>query len=196
MNKLNQPGRSKSIFLIDELPTLRINKIEGLPAVAREHKVATILSVQDIPQLIDEYGKDKTDTILANLSTQYWGKANSFETAKKVADLGGKYDHTFVTTSANTGRNMPWKGIQNWSSSKGQSASETIQERDRIKTSQVLELAPGQFIGFLSESNYKRCNMQYELGNYEKEEIPQVREVTQMMLDENFEKIIDEALSV
>ena len=85
---------------------------------------------------------------------------------------------------------MPWKGIQNWSSSKGESYSETIQERDRIKASQVLELAPGQFIGFLSESNYIRCNMQYELGDYEKEEIPQVREVTQGMLDENLTRLL------
>ena len=188
MKTLNEPGKSRSALIVDELPTLFLSDIETLPAVARSNRVATILGAQGVSQLLDSYGKEKTDTVLENLSCQYWGKANGYDTAKRVSDLGGKKDKVFQTQSINSGTSTGAKNFLALGRSSGKSWNETIQQRDRIEPERVLNLLPGEFLGFLSESNHTRCDSQFALSDYQTSPIRDVREVTPDMLEQNFRK--------
>ena len=71
MRQMNKPNQQKSVVLLDEAPTIYIPNIEQIPATARSNKIATIFGVQDFSQLVDNYGQDKAQIILANLGNQF-----------------------------------------------------------------------------------------------------------------------------
>jgi hypothetical protein len=91
MQQMNQQGKNKSIFCIDELPTLFINKLDNLPATARSNKVVTCLSVQSYAQLERDYGTKNAEVILGNLGNQFFGMTNEYRTAERVVKTFG--DH-------------------------------------------------------------------------------------------------------
>jgi len=90
MQQMNQQGKNKSIFVIDELPTVYIKKLDELPATARSNKVCTILGVQDYSQLERDYGKEEAKVILSNLGNQFVGMTNNKETADRISSVFGK----------------------------------------------------------------------------------------------------------
>ncbi len=77
LKQMNQPNKHKSIVLVDELPTLYINKLEQTPATARSNKVATVLACQDFSQLVDRYGRDKSQVIISNMGNQFFGRRST-----------------------------------------------------------------------------------------------------------------------
>lgn len=91
MQQMNQQGKNKSIFCIDELPTLFINKLSNLPATARSNKVSTVLSVQSYAQLERDYTPKDAEVILGNLGNQFFGMTNEYKTAERVVKMFG--DH-------------------------------------------------------------------------------------------------------
>src|SRR5690606_33468648 len=97
--QLNQQGKEKSIFMLDEFPTVYVPNVEQLPATARSNKVATILACQDIAQMVDKYGKEKADTILSNLGNQFYGRTTNPQTAQRVSQIFGKADKLMETHS-------------------------------------------------------------------------------------------------
>lgn len=92
IKQMNPQRKAPSAVILDEAPTLYIPDFEQLPATGRENKVATVFAAQDISQIEGMYGKNKKDTILANLNNQFYGRVGQRETAQYVSDLWGMED--------------------------------------------------------------------------------------------------------
>ena len=99
MKHMNQQGKHKSIFLLDEAPTLFIPGLENLPATARSNNVSTIICVQDFEQLRNMYGNSKAEIIRNNLGNQFFGMTSNLTTGAYVSKMAGSY--TNVKTSIN-----------------------------------------------------------------------------------------------
>lgn len=80
--EMSQRGRKGSYLLFDEAPTLKVHKIERVPATMRSFKIATIYMLQDKIQAANQVGLDVMKEILSNLSTIIFGKTNDPDTAK------------------------------------------------------------------------------------------------------------------
>ena len=152
LKQMNQPNKHKSMVLVDELPTLYINKLEQTPATARSNKVATVLACQDFSQLVDRYGRDKAQVILSNMGNQFYGRTVNKDSAQMISQLFGKSDRTFKTTS--NGDNYYQSSIfGKHTNSLNKSTNETIQERDRVKITDIMNLRPGEFYGIIAEGS-------------------------------------------
>ncbi|PTT73413.1 type IV secretory system conjugative DNA transfer family protein [Chryseobacterium sp. HMWF001] len=137
--QLNRQGKEKSIFMVDEFPTVYIPNVEQLPATARSNKVATILACQDIAQLSDKYGREKTETILSNLGNQFYGRTPNPQTAKRVSEIFGKAEQVVVSESKRT-FDLSDKNV-----------TTSTRETDIVKSQDVANLDTGSFFTVLSE---------------------------------------------
>lgn len=99
MKHMNQQGKHKSIFLLDEASTLFIPGLENLPATARSNNVSTIVCVQDFEQLKHMYGSSKAEVIRNNLGNQFFGMTSNLTTGAYVSKMVGSC--TNVKTSIN-----------------------------------------------------------------------------------------------
>ena len=146
LKQMNQLGKRKSFVLLDEAPTLYIPKFEVIPATARSNKVASVYMAQDIAQMVDMFGREKAEVIIANLSNQFYGKVSSVQTAKAVSEMIGKEEQLMTNHSKGSSRGS--KGNRNLS----HNTSTSQQERHLIKPQEVMQLQPGEFIGQTVES--------------------------------------------
>ncbi len=80
--EMSQRNRKSSFLLFDEAPTLKVHKIERIPATMRSFGIATIYMLQDKIQAANQVGTNIMKEILSNLSTLFFGKTNDPETAK------------------------------------------------------------------------------------------------------------------
>ena len=147
LKQMNKQGKRKSFVLLDEVPTLYIPKFEVIPATARSNKVASVYMAQDIAQMVDMFGREKAEVIVANLSNQFYGKVSSVQTAKAVSEMIGKEEQLITNRSQGSSRGT--KGNRNLS----QNISTSHQERLLIKPQEVMQLRPGEFIGQTVEAS-------------------------------------------
>lgn len=147
LKMMNADNKHHSMVLLDEAPTLYIPKLETVPATGRERKIAVIYVAQDISQIVDRYGKEKKDTIIANLANQFWGRVSHHETAEYISKLYGK--HEVIRMSYSKGNN--WgdssAGFFGGSSSSGnnESYTESIIDQEVLKASDIYKFTPGTF---------------------------------------------------
>ena len=143
--QLNRQEKEKSVFMIDEFPTVYIPNVEQLPATARSNKVATILACQDIAQLADKYRKEKTETILSNLGNQFHGRTPNPATARRVSDLFGKEEQVVISESKKA-----------WDFSQEKTITTSTRESDIVKPQYIANLDTGSFFTILSEGNSRQ----------------------------------------
>lgn len=143
--QLNRQGKEKSVFMIDEFPTVYIPNVEQLPATARSNKVATILACQDIAQLADKYGREKTETILSNLGNQFYGRTPNPATAKRVSELFGKDEKIVISESKKAGV-----------FELDRTRTTSTRESDIVKAQYVANLDTGSFFTVLSEGRERQ----------------------------------------
>lgn len=153
LRQMNQQGRHKSAVLLDEAPTLYIPNFEQIPATARSNKIATVFGLQDYSQMIDKYGHDKAQVMISNLGNQFYGRTVNERTAKMITNLFGKEDQIFRSVS--TGESSAGGLLMDSQLSKSTSTSESMQERDRVKISDVTNASPGVFYGVIAQGNKK-----------------------------------------
>lgn len=142
--QLNRQGKEKSVFMVDEFPTVYIPNVEQLPATARSNKVATILACQDIAQLSDKYGKEKTETILSNLGNQFYGRTPNPQTAQRVSNIFGKAEQVVVSESS---KMFEWGD---------KTKTVSTRESDIVKSQYVANLDTGSFFTILSEGEVRQ----------------------------------------
>ncbi|MBK5719888.1 type IV secretion system DNA-binding domain-containing protein [Dysgonomonas sp. Marseille-P4677] len=148
VRQMNQPNKQKSIILLDEAPTIYIPNIEQIPATARSNKVSVVFGVQDYSQLADKYGQDKAQVILSNMGNQFYGRTVNEKSAQMICNLFGKHDRIFETKNRGTGTSGEFVHL---SSNTNKGISESIQERDRVRVSDITSLEAGQFYGLIAE---------------------------------------------
>src|SRR6202012_2287601 len=87
---VNSKGNLPSALIVDEMPTLYINKIQNLIATARSNKVAILMGLQELPQFQEQYGKDAAATIMSVTGNVLSGSVRSKETLDWLEKLLGR----------------------------------------------------------------------------------------------------------
>lgn len=142
---MNQPNKHKSFVLLDEAPTCYIPNLEILPNTARSNKVSPVIMCQDLSQLTDGYGKEKSEVLFAACNNHFYGRVSSSHTSEILSKQFGKIDRTFISQSVGQ--------QQNKILGKHYTQSESVQERDIIKPAEFLNFNVGEFAGIVVESN-------------------------------------------
>ncbi|OXA71748.1 hypothetical protein B0A67_10360 [Flavobacterium aquidurense] len=194
LRQMNQPNQQKSVVLLDEAPTIFIPNIEQIPATARSNKIATIFGVQDYAQLADKYGEGKAQVIISNLGNQFFGRTTNYKTAEMVQNLFSKKDEAF--TSKSTGDGTSGKFIH-LGSNTSSGTSENIQERNRVKISDIVNLAQGEFYGIIAEGSPREfLKTQFLRDEIQGKYINQKLPISDSMMQENYYKIIAECKEI
>ncbi|WP_130734470.1 type IV secretory system conjugative DNA transfer family protein [Flavobacterium sp. J27] len=194
LRQMNQPNQVKSVILLDEAPTIFIPNIEQIPATARSNKIATIFGVQDYAQLSDKYGEEKAQVIISNLGNQFFGRITNGKTAEMVQNLFSKTDKVFVSKSEGTGTSGK---VIHLGSNTNQGTSENIQERNRVKISDLVNLSQGEFYGIIAEGTprefLKTQFLRNEIkGTYVNQKLP----INNDIMKENYIRIVNECKEI
>lgn len=194
LKQMNHPGKQKSVVILDEGPTIYIPGLEHVPATARSNKVATVYAAQDLSQIENAYGRLKKDTLVANLSNQFWGRVGLVSTAQYVAELWGKHEVLKTTNSTSKSSN----GVTIFSQATySKSKSESIHEQQRIQINDVTELREGEFFGQLVESDYSSFKAQFQVQQVGAlPEILPFQNITAEQLKMNFLRIQSDVKSI
>lgn len=199
MQQMNQQGKNKSIFCVDELPTIYIKKLDNLPATARSNKVCTILSVQDYAQLERDYGKDEAKVIISNLGNQHTGMTNNSETAERISKTLGRIKRKSSSFST---------------SDSSISESESLKEENVLQAREIAGQDIGHFTGKIAGGNPPFYSAQFPYFDKDKiykpyhDKIPDFAIITdtgddelndtifQKQVEANFKKINEEARAI
>lgn len=199
LKSMNKPGQHKSALYLDEAPTLYIPGLEQIPATARSNKIATIYACQDYTQIVDKYGKEKAQTIISNLASQFFGRTTNVDSIKLISELFGKYDKTFVTQTKGSSNEMFDVFDKKYNKGKGQS----IQERYRVTSEHLTQLVPGQFYSIIGNEKImgERFNQVEPFKERKREEADNVVKVireyaTDYDLESNYIAITKEVQSL
>jgi type IV secretory pathway TraG/TraD family ATPase VirD4 len=98
---INTKNNLPCSLIIDEAPTLYFHRLENLMATARGNKVSTLLGLQELPQLKQQYGKDTADTICAICGNIISGSVRNKDTLDWLEKLFGKVKQIKESVSIN-----------------------------------------------------------------------------------------------
>jgi hypothetical protein len=157
MEQMNQFDRVKSLFVVDELPTIYIPNLDTLPATARKKGVITTLTVQSFEQLVQSYGKTNAIVTRDNLSNQFVGKTNNFETAERIAKLFGEYKKTETSYTF---------------SESGESQTQSSKNERFLQPKDVAQQRTGHWTGFVANGNPPFFHAQFDYFKVNKFSIP------------------------
>ncbi|WP_324023737.1 type IV secretory system conjugative DNA transfer family protein [Maribacter sp. BPC-D8] len=188
LKKMNVADRHKSAIFLDEAPTLFIPEFEQIPATARSNKIATVFTTQDYTQILDKYGKEKAQTIISNLGSQFYGRTTNVESMKQISELFGKYDKVFKTKSK--GKSSDFLTVGDIKINNGQ--AESIQQRYTVTSNELLKLKPGEFYSVIGDkkSHNQHIQLKKEKAKKENYNAQNIRKlsnaITQFDLDNNY----------
>lgn len=87
---VNSRDNHPCAVVVDEAPTIYFHKIQNLISTARSNKVAVVLGVQELPQLVEGYGKNVADTITSVIGNVISGAVRKKETLDWLQQLFGR----------------------------------------------------------------------------------------------------------
>lgn len=175
-------NRKPSFILLDEAPTIKLLNMAQIPATMRSFNVATIYCAQDIVQGVVQYGRDGFKEIIANLSTQFFGKANDPDTAKF-------YEGYFELVKEKT-KSVSRKGSDGDLFSWGTSTVTTGErEVSKIRANEFTKLGVGQF-AMLSDGRSEIVKFPYP--KLLTGAVIDKRDVTDAKMIQNFNKVANE----
>jgi hypothetical protein len=135
-SQMNNPGKSKSIFCIDELPTIVLYGLDRFIATARKHFVSIILAVQDYMQLVRDTGEKSASTIRASCGTRFQGKTGNNKTCDEIVKMLGDIQKTKLSYTDQ--------------SSGGSSVQESLQREKVLQERDIASQESGHFFGIIS----------------------------------------------
>ena len=137
---MNVKGRRKSIFLLDEAPTLFLPEFDQLPNTGRSNEIAVVWMGQNLSQLRDRYGKEKSENTLGSLSNVFFGNATEQGTLKYVSEFFGREERLMQSVSTGGSRSEGGNSVSD-------NVSINIQEKSILRPQEVSEFAKGEFAG-------------------------------------------------
>ncbi len=196
---MNVKGKEKSIFLLDEAPTLYLPKIEELPNTGRSNRICAMYMGQDISQMDSMYSKDIRRNILGSLGNTFFGNATEGETLKYISEFFGKEDRIVENTSIGSSKSTG-------SNSQSENISFNVQERHIIKPQDVASLKIGEFCGKIvaRENSFYRVRFKM-LKDYPDgygvdptgHTVPEFnKDVTQEVIDKFYEQVYTDVLDL
>ncbi|MFD2587318.1 type IV secretory system conjugative DNA transfer family protein [Croceitalea marina] len=194
---MNKPDKLPSTIILDEAPTLYIPNFEQLPATGRSNKISTVFGTQDYSQIVEKYGSDKAQVIIANLGNQFYGRTSNTKTAEIIQSVFSKEDKMYWLSNKSTGTSGQ---IVHLNSNDSRGKSQSIQERERLKVNQILKADTGQFYGIVAEGSPREFIGHRFKYDKSKIDIPEnLRSMPEVNFDEiikNYHKIIAEAQNI
>lgn len=136
LKRINRPGRRHMALIIDELPTIFIMLLRTIIDTGRENKIATVLGIQSVGQLILDYGRELADVIYDNCANIICGAAKG-ETAKRLSELFGKIHQEKVSTNT---------------SSSDTSMNLSTQMMELLPKSKIAAMSTGYFAGLTADT--------------------------------------------
>lgn len=173
-NQMMQRNDNKSVLVLDEAFTIKLDAMATITATMASFGVSTIYSCQDVVQGYQVYGKDGFKAIINNLSTQFFGKANDPESAKFYESYFPLIKRKEKSRTSGEGRN---------------STTTSNREVAKHRAQEFFELKQGQF-GYISGG--KADVYQFKMPVIQPQKMPVIKEVTQQMKTDNFNRIIEE----
>ncbi len=182
---VNKKGQNPTGIIFDELPTVYVRGIDNLLATGRSNKIATILGLQDIPQLERDYGQKVAEAIFSIVGNIFCGQV-VFNTAEKVSRIFGKNRQTRVSVTQND-------------DTKSYNTS-TVMDM-MIPASKLVSQSQGHMAGVVSDSIDQRAKYKFFKGEiiHDNEQIskeqkafkpvPQIRNILEEEVEENFYQI-------
>jgi hypothetical protein len=101
MNLMNQPGRVKSIFCFDELPTVMLYDLDNFISTVRKFDCCVILALQDFEQLTRDYGEKNANTIRNNSNNILQGSTGNLKSAERFCNMLGDQKKSDISFSEN-----------------------------------------------------------------------------------------------
>ncbi|MCG8499730.1 MAG: type IV secretory system conjugative DNA transfer family protein, partial [Firmicutes bacterium] len=141
LNAMNKKGRYPSVALFDEFPQIFLDDIDRLPATCRSNKVGIMCVIQDMAQLLKEYGEKRTKALCANLLNKLYFKATDKDTQVSMSDLMGEIDVIKESQSRGTG-----DGSSNFS----------VNREKYLNADDVLNFSEGEGLGVKSTGKQER----------------------------------------
>lgn len=87
---VNSKGNLPCAIVVDELPTIYFHQIQNLISTARSNKVAVMLGLQELPQLVESYGRNVAATITSVIGNVISGAVRKKETLDWLQQLFGR----------------------------------------------------------------------------------------------------------
>ena len=196
MKNMNQLGKRKSAFIVEEFPTVTFNpeELSQFPATARKKLVVLILVMKDVSQAISTYGKEKWDIIKNTIVNTFIGRNENDDLAKSFAQAVGKHQK---------------KKVSYTTSDSSISESESKQWEDILQPREVKGQPTGHFMGQIADGDPPMFSAQFPF--YEKKSVDplpvfskkfntgnekQDRDIMENLIKKNFERIDAEVDSV
>jgi type IV secretory pathway TraG/TraD family ATPase VirD4 len=147
--------------------------------------------------LILKYGREKANVIISNLGNQFFGRSVEKNTAQMITQLFGRADKSFQSISKGDNYHES-KFFGKHTNSQNQNITESVQERDRVKISDIMNLQPGEFYGFIAEGNQPEVFKTRFLMNDDKIEydFKKTCAITSDEIYKNYLQIIEESKSI
>jgi type IV secretory pathway TraG/TraD family ATPase VirD4 len=198
---VNSKGNTPCAIVVDEAPTVFLHKIENLIATARSNKVSVILGIQEIAQLVLQYGKDNANTITSIMGTILTGSVKSKDSLDWLEKMLGRIKQ--ISTGVSIDRNKT-------------NISLNEKNDNVIPASRIANLNAGEIVGLVAKENSENyeafqpnifnCKINLDFKQLSAEEalykdLPQFyhfgsKEEKQKILMANFEKINREIASL
>lgn len=175
--QVNQLGKHPLVFyMMDELPTQYVDKIDKLPAEARKKGVCTVLAVQTLNQLERIYGELAANIVLENCGNVLCGRT-SVKSAKRMVDVFGEYKKVDKTDNFNE-------------SGGGYSVRENYDKI--IRTNDVTRQSAGHFTGLITGGEPPLFSTQFYYEKAKTTEIPDFNPHLKDKTDEEIDDILFE----
>ena len=148
IKRVNRKGKLPCAVVIDELPTISVQGLDGLMATARANKVAVVLGIQDLTQVKADYGDKVADKIIALPANVFVG-ACSLTTAEKYSKEFGK---EFRRQESQT-RSLD-----------SESVNISFHEEEIMPIRKITSLPQGTFIGKVAVENDSKISQPFFCG--------------------------------
>ena len=160
MKQMNNAGKKKSIFFVDELPTIVINALDEFIATVRKHFVAVLFGVQDHDQCARDYGEKSAAVLRSNCGNQFFGMTGNEKNARMVSDMFGDIRRKQLSITNNDERSS-------------HSVSESLQREKVVQSRDVAGQQVGEFMGKIANGDPVFFKCRFEEFVYDTKEIPQ-----------------------
>lgn len=191
MTQMNNPGKVKSVFMVDEFPTIILQGIDTFIGTARKHYVSTILAVQDFNQAVRDYGDKSANILKSSCGNQAYGMTGNDKTAKDIENLLGE-------------RKAVQESISHNQDSGSGSITESLQREKVVKARDVAGQSIGHFTGKIAGGKPPFFSTQFKQSEYIELEIPVFskpvkiegkpeleKEILEEIVQQNYYKVIN-----
>lgn len=191
MHKLiNRKGQLPCALIYDEYPTLTASV--DLISTARSNKIAVLVGIQDMSQLVRDYGKEQAEVIVNICGNIVSGQVLG-ESAKVLSERIGKINQQKESLSINA---------------TDTSISRSTQLDAAVPVSRISNLSSGEFVGAVADTPQQpiknkvfHCRIINDFEAIRKEEeayqqLPTIRNINEQTVMENYYQIKKDVRSI